>query len=395
MESMTAFLSNGLFFSEILADNAGGQAFDTDGDGGANKADEFIELQSATNATINLDGIELWSAKRGQLFDFSQGDTIGPNGTVTVVGQYDGTPPAGFFDAGLPDNNSNSGFLEDGELNRNDTLFLVDTNTGEFVTLSYGTPPVLLPPSTGFPGTIRVGDEAITSDAPNGVAFIRDGNGDFVTDPNPMPGIPGVPCFAEGTLIMTSTGEQPVEALSPGDRILTRDAGLQPLLWVGHRRLGSDELATRPELRPYRIAAGSLGIDRPKADLVLSPQHRVLIRSKIASRMFGKAEVLSPVKQLSACPGITQMRVTDVAYYHLLLPDHHIIWANGAECESLYLGPEATKSLSREAIVELSAIFPAIGSGATPIEAARQLLAGRRARQLVSRHIKNSKALVA
>jgi hypothetical protein len=102
---MPARLSNGLFISEFLADNAGGGAFDTDGDGGANKADEFVEIQGFKNSAISLDGVELWSAKRGLLYQFGSGDNVAAGGTATVVGQYDGTPPSGFYDAGLPDNN--------------------------------------------------------------------------------------------------------------------------------------------------------------------------------------------------------------------------------------------------------------------------------------------------
>ena len=87
---------DGILISEVLADNAGGSAIDTDGDGNTNKSDEFIELQNATNSTISLDGFELWSEKNGLLYSFGPGDTIDPGGTATVVGNYTGTPPAGF-----------------------------------------------------------------------------------------------------------------------------------------------------------------------------------------------------------------------------------------------------------------------------------------------------------
>ena len=77
---------NGIIISEILADNAGGSAIDTDNDGNTNKSDEFIELQNTTGSTISLDGYEIWSETNGLLYSFGSGDTIAPGDTATVVG---------------------------------------------------------------------------------------------------------------------------------------------------------------------------------------------------------------------------------------------------------------------------------------------------------------------
>ncbi|NNF71497.1 MAG: lamin tail domain-containing protein, partial [Rhodobacteraceae bacterium] len=107
---------DGLIFSEFLVDNP--SFFDTDGDGTANKSDEFIELQNATGSTISLDGYQLWLDDRGLLYSFSSGDTIDAGGTATVVGEYTGTAPDGFYAAGLGEGND---FLADGEGTRNDT----------------------------------------------------------------------------------------------------------------------------------------------------------------------------------------------------------------------------------------------------------------------------------
>ena len=85
---------NNIFISEILADNAGGSAIDTDGDGNIKKSDEFIELQNASNTAVSLDGFEVWSEKEGLLYSFDPSDTIAAGETATVVGNYTGTPPA-------------------------------------------------------------------------------------------------------------------------------------------------------------------------------------------------------------------------------------------------------------------------------------------------------------
>lgn len=87
----------------------------------------------------------------------------------------------------------------------------------------------------------------------------------------------GVICFAAGTLILTPGGEVPVETLRPGDAVVTRDNGVQRLTWVGEKALDATDLARQPWLRPVLIRAGSFGATR---DLVVSPQHGVLLRDR-------------------------------------------------------------------------------------------------------------------
>ena len=80
--TMVVSLSNGLFFGEFLGDSTGGGAFD--GDGITNKADDFIEVHSLAGNTVSLDGIEPWSAKRGQPIAFSTGNIVTSNGPATI-----------------------------------------------------------------------------------------------------------------------------------------------------------------------------------------------------------------------------------------------------------------------------------------------------------------------
>lgn len=42
-------------------------------------------------------------------------------------------------------------------------------------------------------------------------------------------------CFTEGTRILTERGLRPIETLARGDMVVTRDHGLQPIRWAGHR----------------------------------------------------------------------------------------------------------------------------------------------------------------
>lgn len=203
-----------------------------------------------------------------------------------------------------------------------------------------------------------------------------------------------VVCFSDDVLIETAMGAVRAGDLKVGDLVKTRDAGLQPVRWIRSQTLGADELRANPKLRPVRIAAGALGGGVPSSELVVSPQHRILVRSKIAQRMFGTDEVLVAAKQLCQVDGIQIDEAADtVTYVHFLFDDHQIVFSNGAETESLYAGPEALKTIGAAALEELFVLFPELKDGAEPAPA-RPLMPGCMARRLAQRHVRNGRALV-
>lgn len=203
------------------------------------------------------------------------------------------------------------------------------------------------------------------------------------------------PCFTLGTLIETPEGLRPVEALQAGDRVLTRDHGPQVLLWAGRQHLAGGRLVDAPNLRPVRIAAGALGPGCPARDLVVSPQHRMLLDSRIIARLGAADEVLVPACQLIGWPGIEALPAeTGVTYLHLLLDRHEVLRAEGAWTESLYLGPELRKRRTPMAR-EIAALFPELLSETHPLpEPARIFMRGRRLRELLRRAQKNGRDLV-
>lgn len=166
-------------------------------------------------------------------------------------------------------------------------------------------------------------------------------------------------CFARDTLIATPDGQQRVQDLQPGDLVLTRDTGPQPVRWVGHRDLAPWQLAKAPQLAPIRIRAGALGNGLPHSDLIVSPQHRIAISDWRAELMFGSQTVLVPAKSLLNDTSIIVDRtLSAVSYYHVLLPDHALILANGHWAESLLAGPEARNSLTATQLAELEQLVP-------------------------------------
>lgn len=198
------------------------------------------------------------------------------------------------------------------------------------------------------------------------------------------------PCFVRGTLIETATGPVSVERLAAGDMLRTMDHGFQPVRLVCHTACDSIDLQMRPAIRPVRIMAAALGNGLPQRDLLVSPQHRMLVSSRIAQRMFGTAEVLIPAIRLTALPGVfLDEEVTAVEYFHVLLDVHEVIFAEGAPSESLLTGPQALRSLGAAAREEIRALLPELAEAGYTPHPVRAVPQGRRQRKLVERHIKN------
>ncbi len=148
---------------------------------------------------------------------------------------------------------------------------------------------------------------------------------------------PGVICFAKGTLLRTSKGARRVEDLCKGDLVETRDSGAQPVIWTAHRRIGWPQLHAMPDLRPIRLRSGALGVARPTPDLIVSPQHRILVCGAMAQALFNTDEVLVTAADLVNDRTVTVEHLARaVTYYHVMLPAHHVVWANGLACDSFH-----------------------------------------------------------
>ncbi len=228
---------------------------------------------------------------------------------------------------------------------------------------------------------------------PFGVEFTVTANEDSVQLPNGGYSAVGTPyvdivtCFAAGTLIQTAHGDVKVEDLQAGDKVITKDNGYQEIRWIGSSFVSAANLAARPKLAPIRISAGALGDATPSSDLLVSPEHRVLVRSSLARKLFGTNEVLIAAKQLLLTDGVDIAEdLSSVEYFHMLFDRHEIVVSNGAETESLYTGPMAILSLSDEAKEEILTLFPDLASGKHISEPARLLPSHRQSRKLVVRH---------
>lgn len=170
---------------------------------------------------------------------------------------------------------------------------------------------------------------------------------------------PAVICFTRGTLIATPQGQRAVETLRPGERVSTRDDGAQEIVWTGGRRMTGARLYVTPELRPVRFRAGALGIGRPDADLLVSPQHRMLVQGAASRALFNEAEVLVAAADLVNGATVRfEQGLREVHYIHLLFERHQILRANGLESESFHPGASTLEMIAPDECASLLRLMP-------------------------------------
>ncbi|WP_298431658.1 Hint domain-containing protein [uncultured Jannaschia sp.] len=222
--------------------------------------------------------------------------------------------------------------------------------------------------------------EYTSADREDGTVFFDDGTTLGFTEIENV-----VPCFTPGTLIATPRGEVPVESLSVGDRIITRDNGIQVVRWIGSRTMEAAELKTDGTLRPVLIRAGALGHGLPERDMKVSPQHRMLIANDETMLYFDEREVLIAAKHLVGRPGIERAEPEDTTYIHVMFDNHEVILSDGAWTESFQPGDQTLKGLGEPQREEIFAIFPELRGheGRVAYVAARRMLKRKEAELLV------------
>lgn len=157
----------------------------------------------------------------------------------------------------------------------------------------------------------------------------------------PASGYAAPPCFASGTLIDTDRGPVRIERLRPGMRVRTLDNGYQPLRLALATPMTAADLSACPEHRPIRIRRGAIRPGVPDREIVVSPQHKVLLDDWRAELFFGADEVLVAARHL--VNGIDIRRddsPAGVVYHHLVFDSHQIVSAQGLFSESFLPGEQ-------------------------------------------------------
>ncbi|MEL7279038.1 MAG: Hint domain-containing protein [Pseudomonadota bacterium] len=157
--------------------------------------------------------------------------------------------------------------------------------------------------------------------------------------------------FSRGTQITLASGiQKPIEQLTVGDMVLTRDDGPQAIRWIGQstvRAVG--------EFAPIRIKAGTLHNEN---DLIVSPDHRLFIYQRFDALGAGRKEVLVRARHLVNGDTVTRQMGGFVDYFQLLFDRHHIIFAEGISAETFLVDTRTRDALPRDLKEALAQTLP-------------------------------------
>lgn len=226
------------------------------------------------------------------------------------------------------------------------------TGTGTVGLIDYGNAILDL-----APGTILSSNETFTAHSPgfnSGADFICTYLGDVTDGPNVIgiifsaAGVPGelialdgvygpgtvvdynvgvscdLPCFVTGTLIRTPAGDVPVESLQQGDAVTVTDGRTAAIRWIGRRTVNT-RFADALTAMPIRIKAGALGEAAPSRDLLVSPDHALLV-DDVLIHAGALVNDVSIVRETAMPESFT--------YYHVELADHALILAENLAAET-------------------------------------------------------------
>lgn len=128
--------------------------------------------------------------------------------------------------------------------------------------------------------------------------------------------------LVSGARILTLRGEQPVETLRAGDRVIARGGGAIPLT-------GIDVVSMVTHV--VYIIAGSIGHSRPDSDTLLTAEQPVLIRDWRAMALYGAPHALVPARRLIDGEFVRNLGQQAVTLYRLHCAAPQVVFADGLE----------------------------------------------------------------
>lgn len=131
--------------------------------------------------------------------------------------------------------------------------------------------------------------------------------------------------LAPEAIILTTDGELPIQYLSAGDRVITRDTGTSIVKSIRFAKV---------TCRAIALAAGSLGHTRPDRDVVLPAGQQILIRDWRAQALFGGKQAMVPVSRLIDGEYVSDLGEIEMTLYQIEFDAPHVIYADGLEVYS-------------------------------------------------------------
>ena len=159
-------------------------------------------------------------------------------------------------------------------------------------------------------------------------------------------------CYAKGTQISTGESSTAVEKLREGDLVLTLSGELEPVKWVGHRRVDSKRHPSQLDAQPVCIIKDAFGPNLPVRKLLVSPLHSIYVDG-----------ILVPAIDLVNGLSIYQEQHSKMTYFHVELASHNVVFAEGLPAETYLDDNNRDFFVSNdESVVQLDAPMPPLSS---------------------------------
>ena len=182
----------------------------------------------------------------------------------------------------------------------------------DVISVSYGASSIVVVTNLG---TTDFTDVSFSGTAPTGYSVS--------TDPTGLERIAFTACYAAGTRILTAEGEVAIELLVPGNRVIAASGGERDVIWTGHRKVDLLHHPCPCDVMPVRVRAHAFAPNQPSRDLILSPDHAVYAEGRLV-----------PIRHLLNGTSVVQEAAEHVTWWHVELPAHDIVLADGLPAES-------------------------------------------------------------
>ena len=166
--------------------------------------------------------------------------------------------------------------------------------------------------------------------------------------------------IAEGSNLRTPIGLRRIEMIRPGDLIVTRDNGLQPVRCLWERRLTATQRLTNRDAALVCLSPRALGPMLPQARVHVDAGQRILVPGyRLAKHQGAKACLVAARDLVSGCDGVfVDTATAEIRLFTLVFDNHQIVCANGLPVESFLANASGALQLASGLRSQLLKLFP-------------------------------------
>lgn len=159
--------------------------------------------------------------------------------------------------------------------------------------------------------------------------------------------------------VRTPCGPRRIENVRPGDLIVTRDNGLQPVRMVWTRSVTASDIAADPSVAPVCLKARAIGPMMPQKDLLVAASHRVLVPGYRLADFPDDRSCLIAARDIVEASDETYFdrAVAEMKFYNIVFAEHQVFAANGLPVESYLPSPVTLAQLDETTSQNIAALF--------------------------------------